>query len=181
MSSLKDQLLKAGLTDKQSVKNARKQKQKQSKKPKSARNELSESAKQVEQARVEKANRDKQLNAERQKAAEHKAQLAQIKQLVESSKIDRQEGEQAYNFTVDGKIKKLYVTPEQQQQLARNQIAIVTLAEDQFELVPQVVAKKIAQRDANYIVTMKTTDQVQDATGQDDPYADYKIPDDLIW
>ena len=181
MKSLRNQLLKAGLTDKQSVKNVRKQKQKQIKKPKAQRGELSDSAKQVAQVRLEKENKDKELNRQRQLAVEKKAQAAQIKQLVQSSKIDRRDGELAYNFNVDGKIKKVYVTAEQQKQLMRNQIGIIMLTEDQFELVPSIVAEKIAQRDESYVVTENKTDESAHTLEPDDPYADYKIPDDLIW
>jgi len=171
-------LLKAGLTDKQSVKEVRKQKQKQAKKPKDQRGEMSESARQAEQTRLEKARRDKELNRQRQQSADNKAQLAQIKQLVQHSKINREDGELAYNFTLHGKIKKIYVTEDQQKQLARNHIAIVSLSNDQFELVPRLVADKIMQRDAAYVIKQKD-EEVVDA--HDDPYADYQIPDDLVW
>lgn len=177
MKSLKDQFLKAGLTDKQSVKDARKQK-KQPQKPKSARGESSRSAKLAEQTLRDKAVKDKQLNQQRQLETEKKAQLAQIKQLVASSLIDRTDGELAYNFTSAGKVKKIYVTEDQQKQLSMNQIAIICLATDTFELVPNKVAEKIAQRDASFVIV--SDDAEQDIQG-DDPYADYQIPDDLIW
>ena len=89
MKSLKDQLLKAGLTDKQSLKNAHKQGKKGLTKPKSQRGEASETTKQAELARIEKTNRDKELNRTRQLAIEKKARHSQIGQLVQSSKIDR--------------------------------------------------------------------------------------------
>ncbi len=177
MSSLKDQLFTAGLTDKQSVKNARKKKQ--AKIPKKQRGALSDSAKLAEQIRLEKAQRDKELNRQRQQKIEKKALLAQVKQLVESSKIERDDADIAYSFTFDKKVKKLYVSVEQQRQLARGQVNIIALTGESFELVPNVVAQKIAQRDASYIVQnlAKATDESE----QDDPYADYQIPDDLIW
>ena len=177
MKSLKDQLFKAGLTDKQSVKNARKPK-KQPQKPKAERGQLSASAQQAEKLLREKAIKDTQLNQQRQEEAEKKAQLAQIKQLVQSSKIDREEGEVAYRFGDHNKIKTIYVTVEQQKQLAQNRIAIVRLEDDIFELVPKVVAKKIAQRDATYVIANEDT---KSEPGGEDPYADYQIPDDLVW
>lgn len=183
MKSLKDQLLKAGLTDKQSLKNAHKQAKKGLTKPKNQRGQASESTKQVALARIEKTNRDKELNRKRQSAIEEKARFSQIGQLVNSSKIDRERGELAYNFThsVEGqpaKIRKIYVTDEQQKQLSNNQIAIVVLSKDQFELVPAVVAKKIAVQDPQYIIENKFAD-IEPAA--DDPYADFQIPDDLVW
>lgn len=183
MKSLKDQLLKAGLTDKQSLKNAHKQGKKGLTKPKNQRGQASESTKQAELARIEKTNRDRQLNRKRQLAIEKKARYSQIGQLVQSSKIDREGGELAYNFThsLEGqsaKIRNIYVTEEQQKQLSKNQIAIVVLGTDQFELVPAIVAKKIADQDPLYIIENKSADTEPAA---DDPYADYQIPDDLVW
>lgn len=181
MKSLRDQLLKAGLTDKQSVKTVAKQKQKQAKKPNKGRAAVPDIAKQVEQARIEKENKDKALNRQRQLAVEQKAQQSQIKQLVQSSKIDRSDGEVAYNFSIDGKIKSLHVTAEQHKQLVRNQVGIVSLIKDQFELVPSIVAEKIRLRDPSFVVTANESEEPKDALEQDDPYADYQIPDDLIW
>lgn len=177
MKSLKDQLFKAGLTDKQSVKNARKQK-KQPQKPKAERGQLSDSAKQAEKLFREKAIRDTRLNQERQLEAGKKAQWAQIKQLIECSKIDRGEGEIAYRFTDNGKIKTIYVTAEQQKQLAQNRIVIVRLEQSSFEIVPKIVAAKIAQRDASYVIA---NEEPQSKPDGEDPYADYQIPDDLVW
>ena len=177
MSSLKDQLLAAGLTDKQSVKNARKKKQ--PKVPKKQRGALSESAKQAEQARLEKANRDKQLNQQRQLEAEKKARFAQVKQLVEQSKIEREDDNVAYSFTYNKKVKNIHVSAEQQKRLALGQICIVALPNERFELVPKVVAEKIAQRDEAYVI--QNVEQTSETLTQDDPYADYQIPDDLMW
>lgn len=180
MKSLKDQLLKAGLTDKQSVKNARKPK-KHAKKPKSERGQASASAALAEQALREKAATDRELNRQRQIDVEKKAQLAQIKQLIESSKLNREDSEIAYNFTFANKIKKIYVSPVQQKQLSLKQISIVGLDDENFELVPKVVANKIAQRDSSYIITSETAMDDPPESNENDPYADYQIPDDLIW
>ena len=174
--SLKDQLLKAGLTDKQSVRNSRKKKQPT--KPKKERGQLSASARAAQKAQRYKARKDRELNRQRQLAAEHKAELAQIKQLVALSKLERDDAEDAYNFTHDGQIKTIYVTAKQRQQLVNNQIAIVANLADSFELVPLLVANKIAQRDAGFVVAVKQTSATK---MEDDPYAEYQIPDDLMW
>jgi uncharacterized protein YaiL (DUF2058 family) len=47
-----------------------------------------------------------------------------------------------------------------------------------YELVPRVIADKIAERDASLVVRVnKTTTEVEG----DDPYAAFQIPDDLMW
>lgn len=179
MKSIRDQLLTAGLTDEKSVKNVRQQKQRQIKKPKKARGAAREITRQVEQAQRDKASRDKELNRLRQMEVEKKAQLAQIRQLIDTSKIDRTEHDVAYHFTMDGKVKSIHVTSEQRKQLAQNQIAIVIYTGDHVELVPRVVAEKIAQRDASRIIENKT--EQPNTSAEDDHYADYQIPDDLVW
>jgi uncharacterized protein YaiL (DUF2058 family) len=48
-----------------------------------------------------------------------------------------------------------------------------------YELVPKPVAEKIKQRDTDCIIN--TDHEVELEQDDEDPYADYKIPDDLIW
>ena len=52
-------------------------------------------------------------------------------------------------------------------------------AEPQYAIIPAVVADKIAQRDADSIVLNSTLSQEEQ--DEDDPYADFKVPDDLMW
>jgi len=57
-------------------------------------------------------------------------------------------------------------------------IAIIKLG-DQYELVPSPVAEKIAQRDESRIILQNQASK--DSGDEDDSYADYQIPDDLMW
>ena len=81
-------------------------------------------------------------------------------------------------------IKKIAVDKPTQTQLINGRLAIARLAtnaagESEYAIIPAVVAEKIAQRDATSIVLHSALSQeVQD---EDDPYADFKIPDDLMW
>ena len=44
--------------------------------------------------------------------------------------------------------------------------------------MPRVIADKIAERDASLVVRVnKPTTEV----AEDDPYADFQVPDDLMW
>ena len=47
-----------------------------------------------------------------------------------------------------------------------------------FVLVPKMVAIKIQQRSDDIIIPLKYEEP---AIEEDDPYAEYEIPDDLIW
>lgn len=182
MSTLQDQLLKAGLVDVKQAKQVSKEKRKQNKQARrtgeSAQDEVKQSA---QLARAQKAERDRALNRERQEELERRAIAAQIKQLIINHRQAKNTGgaEVEYNFT-DGKlIKKLRISSDVQQQLTRGQLAIVKL-DDDYELVPRVVAEKIALRDESSVVLANT--KTQDAAEmEDDPYKDYVIPDDLMW
>lgn len=172
--SLKDQLMKAGLADAKKARRAEHEKRQMAKDP-----GAETAQKLAEKAMADKAERDRELNRQQQAEKEQKAIAAQIRQLVERHRIARAGGDVAYQFTDAKKIKKLYVTAAQQSQLANGQVAIVRLGEG-HELVPAVVAEKIRQRDAAIVVLLNSRKDAA-AADEDDPYAAYQIPDDLMW
>lgn len=176
--SLQDQLLNAGLVDKKKAKAAQKEKRKQAKQVPKGQAVIDENKRLAEEARRQKAERSQELNRQQQLEAEKKAIFAQIKQLITQHCIDRKGGEVAYQFVDNKKIKKLYLTELQQNQLSRGIIAVVKLNEN-YELVPAAIAEKISQRDESFVmlINQKSTEVVE----EDDPYADYQIPDDLMW
>ena len=178
--SLADQLLKAGLVDKKQVGKAKKERHEQRKKAnKTKQVMLDESKLAAEQAKQEKLEKDKALNAQRKAEADQKALVAQIRQLIEVNQVDRSRGEVAYNFADDGKVKTIYVTDALQKQLTKGNLSIVSL-DERYTLVPTGVAEKIQQRDASYVVLINDKQQTEDMD-EDDPYADFQIPDDLMW
>lgn len=181
MASLQDQLLKAGLIDNKKAKQANKEKRKETNVARRSNEEKVDEIKQsAEQARLEKAERDRELNRQRDLELQQKAIAAQIKQLIENHRQKKGAGEAdvEYNFT-DGKlIKKMRVSPLVLEQIARGLLAVVKLGES-YELVPRIVADKIAQRDEKYVVVANT--KQDNKVDEDDPYKDYVIPDDLMW
>lgn len=178
MASLQDQLLKAGLADEKKAKSIRNEKRKQRKQQPKGAVQVNETELRARRAREEKAERDRQLNLKRQQEAEQKAIQAQIRQLVETNRLDRSRGETSYQFVHDKKIKKLYVDDSMADQLARGRLAII-FVDDRYEIVAEGVARKIAERDETAVVVLH--DRKQDDVGDDDPYAGYEIPDDLMW
>jgi uncharacterized protein YaiL (DUF2058 family) len=178
MSSLQDQLMKAGLVDAKKAKQVNKDKRKAAKVQKKSKQVVVDETKlQAQQAREEKAERDRQLNAERKAEADKKAVAAQIKQLIEMNLQSKGGGDIPYNFTDGKQIKKIHVSAAVQEQLTRGRLAIVKLGEG-YELVPVPVADKIAERDESVVLSVAAA---QDQMDEDDPYADYQIPDDLMW
>jgi uncharacterized protein YaiL (DUF2058 family) len=178
MASLQDQLLKAGIVDKKKAKEIKKEQRKQAKQQPKGAQPLDETREQAKRALAEKSSRDREVNRQLQAQVEKKAVQAQIIQLIKTNRINRQNGEIAYQFTDQTKIKKLYVTAPLQTQLIKGQIAIAKLGEA-YELVPAVVAEKIRQRNEKAIVLLNTNTKTE--IDEDDPYADYQIPDDLMW
>lgn len=177
-NSLQDQLLKSGLVSEKQAKKSKKSKHKKGQQQRKNGAAADNDAKQLaDKAQAEKVARDRELNRQRKEEAERKAVVAQIRQLIEQNRQSREDGEKPYNFTHGTAVKKLYVTNAQHDQLSRGLLAIVLL-DEAYELVPAVVAEKIAQRDAETVLVRNDRDQQVD---EDDPYADYQIPDDLMW
>lgn len=178
MTSLQDQLLKAGLVDSKKAKQVDKEKRKQKKvAKKSAQPVVDETKAAAEKARAEKVARDRALNAEREAGAQRKAIAAQIRQMVDGNKQPKGDGDIAYNFTFDRRIKTIHVTEKIRDHLAHGRLVIVA-QDDRFELVPRVIADKIAERDAAMVVPPPEQSGEPD---EDDPYAEFQIPDDLMW
>ncbi len=180
MASLQDQLLKAGLADAKKAKQINKEKRKEAKQQPKGQPKADEIAEAARRAQQEKAERDRQLNREKQAQAEQRAIEAQVKQLIVTNRVARGgggESDVAYQFAHGKKIKKIFVSPAQQDQLVRGLLAIVEL-DGGYELVPAKVAEKIAQRNTDRVLVRNEASQAPD---EDDPYADYQIPDDLMW
>lgn len=179
-NSLRDQLLKKGLVDDKKLKqinSAERKKQKQQRKSKDV--QLDEAKSLAQQALAKKAERDRELNRQQRKMAERKAIAAQIAQLIQFNRIPRGEGEIAFNFVDDKKVKRLYVTTDVRDKLSSGLLAIVTI-NGQYEVVPTAVAEKIRQRDEACVIFCN--DRIEtEQEDVDDPYADYKVPDDLMW
>ncbi len=179
-NSLLDQLKKSGLVDKnkvRQVKHGQYKGQKQKTKG-SADDKVDEARLLAQKVHTEKVERDRRLNQLKREEAERKAIAAQIKQLIETNRVGGRDGEIAYNFTDANVIKKLYVTDRIHKHLTSGRLAIAKLG-DSYELVPMPVAEKIKQRDPQCII-LSDHGAEPEADG-DDPYADYKIPDDLMW
>ena len=176
--SLQDQLLKAGLVDKKKAHKINKTKNKQVKQKQKNRIETTDETKlATQQAQAEKVERDRQLNLQRKAEAEHRAVTAQIRQLVEMNRQTGDEGDIDYSFTDGTLIKRMLVTETQLKQLGNGRLCIIKL-DERYELIPTLVAEKIQLRDENTQILSNQSTEVPD---DDDPYADFQVPDDLMW
>jgi len=177
--SLQEQLLKAGLGNAKNAKAINKEKHKARVQSGKKGPAVSEASRLAEESRLQQVARDQELNRQRQAEQEQKAIQAQVKQLVELNKIVVQ-GELAYNFTDANLVKRLHVNAKVHAELTKGQIAIARLG-DGYALVPMKVAEKIQQRLASAIVVFNNQQQSAEVQAEDDPYAAYQIPDDLMW
>lgn len=182
MPSLQDQLLKAGMVDAKKAKQVAKDKRRHAKQVRRGEAEVDNTAKiAAQQAQANKANKAREHNQEAVQRANERAIGAQIIQLIERHRIGHHKGDIGYQFVDKKKIKKIYVDNIQQRQLERGHIAIVRLAAA-YELVPAAVAGKIEQRDPTLVVLLNTqAPRNQEVDQEEDPYADFKVPDDLMW
>ncbi|GGC79447.1 DUF2058 domain-containing protein [Marinobacter halophilus] len=178
MASLQEQLLKAGLADEKKARTIRSEKRKQRKQQPKGAAQVNETEERALKVRQEKAEHDRQLNLERKKEADKKAIQAQIRQLIETNRLSRSRGETSYQFVDGTKIKKILVDDKMVDQLSRGRLAIVALG-DSYEVVPDQVARKIMERDEAAVISLH--ERKQDDASDDDPYAGYEIPDDLMW
>jgi len=65
-----------------------------------------------------------------------------------------------------------------QEQLSRGKLAIVKLNEH-YELVPTAIAERIRMRDEKCVILCNDSQHGDEQ--QDEPYANYQVPDDLMW
>ena len=178
MASLQDQFLKAGLVDKNKVKLANQDKSKQKKV------ELRTGTQSVDEVKLaaletqrKNAEKAREANAQRDAAATQKAILAQIAQMVQKNRQSKGNGDIAYHYTHGSKIERLYVSAAVQGHLVAGRLVIVCQGAS-VELVPRIIADKIAERDASMVVRVS---KASNAVEEDDPYAAFQIPDDLMW
>jgi uncharacterized protein YaiL (DUF2058 family) len=183
MASLQDQLLKAGLTTKQKTRQANTDKRKKSKQKRSGVEVGSSLQEQVKQdlakSQQEKLAKDTALNEEKKQQLASKESILRIQQILEHHQIKNVAGETEYNYTFNSKIKKLFVDPVTHKALVNGRLAVCGLLENSY-LVTAETAEKVSNLDANVILVQN--DKVDsDVVEADDPYADYQIPDDLMW
>ncbi len=178
---LQEQLLKAGLVKKSKVAEVARQ-QNKARHGKGAP-EPSEIQREAERARSEKAERDRAL------AAEHKAQArvaelrAQARQIIHDRKVPRS-GESEYRFTAHGAIRTLLINEDLRKKLSSGVLVIAHL-DDRYELLPRAAADKVRERDAAMIVLdhgQGAGAEPAAASSEDDAYyAQFQVPDDLVW
>jgi uncharacterized protein YaiL (DUF2058 family) len=177
-STLREQLLKAGLVSEKQVQAAeqkqRPQKQARHKPPPPPSKEKLA----AEQQRAAKAARDAELNKQRQQAAEAKARAMEIKQLIEQHKLPKiLDSEDRFNFVAGKKLRFILVDKAMREGIDNGTLFIVRY-DGRSEVVPAAIADRIRERDERAIVKLNSSAAPAD---ENDPYKDFVVPDDLKW
>ncbi len=181
--SLQDQLLNAGMANKKQANkiNAQKRQKARQNRNKNDAQEVDEIAISAAKAIEDERKKSQELNKQRKEEAEQKAIAAQVIQIIKMNSIDMLAGENAlsYNFTDNAKIKTIDVSKKNQDLISRGRLAIAKI-DDDYYLIPAEAAEKIKQRDDQAIVLFNESNS-DESKDDDDPYADYKVPDNLMW
>lgn len=174
-----DQLIKTGLVSKKQVHTAKKAKNQKNKQQRSSNEEVVDETKtKIQQAAIEKSRVDLELNKKKELQLQQKANSAAINQLITSNKLERSEKcDINYNFEHNKKVKRIYVNEEMKQQIIAGKLGIARI-DGIYELVPRVIAEKIQERNEKRIILFEADSQEID---ENDPYAEFQIPDDLVW
>lgn len=178
-----DQLLKAGVVSKQQVNKVNQEKHKKKKQHKQLSNKdknsiVDKTKLKVQQEAEDKAKRDRELNQRKEDHAKQKAISIEINNLISENCVDREENcDIVYNFEHQKKVKRIYVNEEMKQQIIKGLLGIARI-EGRYELIPKPIAEKVQQRNEKRVVLITKDSNEAD---ENDPYADYQIPDDLTW
>jgi len=129
-------------------------------------------------AQREKEERIEAERLKQEEARQRREAKARLEELLKDKVLNVADAEIARHFPYGGKIKRIYVTPDQLRALNAGALGVVQMG-GRYVLVE---ADVLAQAEAIFApsVALKVD---PDAPAEDDPYADpqYQVPDDLVW
>ena len=174
-NALQAQLLKAGLVDSKKAKKISKQTQHAKR---TGDLDSMDTKKALAEAQAKKLEKDQKLNQQKQQALEEKALKANIVQMIKQHQITDTDGDVSYQFVDASKVKKISITQKLYDQIVAGHVVIARL-EDGYALLPRPLADRIDTKMQGFMVV--SNDTAADTPEEDDPYAAYVIPDDLMW
>ncbi|AXY60086.1 DUF2058 domain-containing protein [Acinetobacter chinensis] len=175
-NALAAQLLKAGLVDNKKAKKLSKQAQHEQRTGQS--NEADLKAK-IAQDQQEKQARDQALDLEKKKALHEKELKAAIVQMINQHKIRETDGDSTYQFIDEDKIKKVYINQQIYNALVSGSL-VIAKDKESYSFLPKALADRINEKMQGFII-VNNSEKNEAVTDEEDPYAAYVIPDDLMW
>lgn len=174
-NALQAQLLKAGLVDNKKAKKLSKQAVHEQRTGVSKDAEVKAK---IEQDKQQKMARDQALEQEKKAALQEKELKAAIMQMINQHKIRDTHGDSVYQF-IDGTIKKVYINQQIYNALVAGSL-VIAKENDGYAFLPKALAERINQKMEGFILVNNSQSNA-DTTDEEDPYAAYVIPDDLMW
>ena len=175
-NALQAQLLKAGLVDNKKAKKLSKQAVHEQRTGQS--NEAELKAK-IAQDKEQKLAKDQALDLEKKRLLQGKELKAAIVQMISQHKIHQLDGDVAYQFIDESKVKKIYLN----QQIYNAQVSgslVIAKEDDSYAVLPKILADRIDAKMTGFII-VNNSQKNEQITDEEDPYAAYVIPDDLMW
>jgi len=166
--SLQEQLLKSGLISEDQLKDAKKKPSKPAKKknkPKKQQVKTNARPAPTPTPNPEQILKEKNLRTE-------------VKKLLRSYKLNDKTGEVPYNYSVNNQVKRFYVTKQQQDQLIEGKLAIANWNDISY-LIPFEAVAELTKLYPKIDISHVNNEELK--TSDDDPYADYVVPDDIKW
>lgn len=106
---------------------------------------------------------------------------AKIKTLIEANSVTDFKGDLSFSYIVGERIRQLFVTQEYLNKISAGELAITRLNR-QTHLVTPEVAEQLTLLNPQWLVVFNDPNKEQPKVSEaSDPYADYKVPDDLHW
>ncbi|MBR5558236.1 MAG: DUF2058 domain-containing protein [Acinetobacter harbinensis] len=175
-NALQAQLLKAGLVDNKKAKKLSKQAVHEQRTGQS--NEAELKAK-IAQDKEQKLAKDQALDLEKKRLLQGKELKAAIVQMISQHKIHQLDGDVAYQFIDESKVKKIYLNQQIYNALVSGSL-VIAKEDDSYAVLPKILADRIDAKMTGFII-VNNSQKNEQITDEEDPYAAYVIPDDLMW
>jgi uncharacterized protein YaiL (DUF2058 family) len=198
-NSLRDQLIKAGLTEQAPVRPGEPPKPRARSKSKGKGNK-GNPKRPAPRPRRPAVPRDPALEQERRElrameqarireekraraaARDIQQRRAAARDFLLRHQLNDRAGDIPFNFQADNRIRRLYVTTAQRQALLAGELRIAVLGKRDFLLTPAQAAQARALDAGLFIHSAEQAEQAeQDRPAEEDPYRDHPVPDDLMW
>ena len=175
-NALQAQLLKAGLVDNKKAKKLSKQAVHEQRTGQS--NEAELKAK-IAQDKEQKLAKDQALDLEKKRLLQGKELKAAIVQMISQHKIHQLDGDVVYQFIDESKVKKIYLNQQIYNALVSGSL-VIAKEDDSYAVLPKILADRIDAKMTGFII-VNNSQKNEQITDEEDPYAAYVIPDDLMW
>ncbi len=174
-NALQAQLLKAGLVDNKKAKKLSKQAVHEKRTGDGNEAEIKAN---IEKAKQEKLAKDHAIEQEKKALLQEKELKAAIMQMIQQHKIRDTDGEISYQF-IDEKIKKIYLNQQIYNALVAGSL-VIARDNESYAILPKALADRINAKMEGFII-VNNSEKNEQTTDEEDPYAAYVIPDDLMW